>query len=105
MQERISELLDKASQLHRESPRALPSLGLARATATEAVECTRLELELLWTWRRLRPSRTTVGATVRVAVYRILRRLGGRLFRWSQRHDLTAIDQLKRFVDRKLLGA
>lgn len=74
MGERINELLEHAIELHRSHPKPVPSVQLARASATEAVEVMRLAVLNDWLWRE-GPERGNVRA-IGVAVFGLIRRLG-----------------------------
>jgi glycosyltransferase involved in cell wall biosynthesis len=110
MGERMIELLQEAIHLHQEQPRPLPSPGLARACATEAVEYTRLFQLAEGLWQevehggRLPEDRTQRDRpSLRTRVYLKLYRWHEPYYRWYTSLGWTWLDQIRNRLKSMLL--
>jgi hypothetical protein len=101
MGERMSELLERAIELHGNAPGPVPSQQMARLTATEAVELTRAANEADRRWGHVS---LDGGRSVGTAFYFLLRDLGGPLYRWTLGREWTWVPRLKSAVQRLLVG-
>ena len=95
MQTRIQQILEKAIEQHRESPRVAPDLWLGRALASEAIELTRLEGA--WQPPSFPPTR-------RERVYRAAQRIGGPAYRWADERRFPGLRTARNLAHRAVLG-
>jgi glycosyltransferase involved in cell wall biosynthesis len=98
---RILELLELANRLRRDEPRPVPSRGLGRATATEAIELTRTNVlaDALWHGGMSAP-----GTPLAVRAYLLLQRVGGPTYRWAVAHGAPGLPTVRDGLRRRLMG-
>jgi glycosyltransferase involved in cell wall biosynthesis len=99
MGEGFVDLLDRARELQRESPRPVPSPGLARACAIQAVEHVRLSELADRLWEERDSSRPGTRA------YELLVRLFEPLYRWGVARGWTWLPRLRARLRVALLRA
>jgi len=110
MADQMIEAFQQAVRLHREQPRPLPSPGLARACAAEAVEYIRLFefTEVLWqekeSWNQhskdwLKHDRPNLRTRLYIKLYR----WHEPYYRWYSSLGLTWLDPLRNVLKRFLL--
>jgi glycosyl transferase family 1 len=113
MGERMVELIGEARELHERRPRAVPSVGVGRVCAAQAIEATRLtgEINSLWGERPQQGSlgplsllRELPGGQWRISCYFALRRLGLRYYQAGLGKNMKWLLPVKNTVKRVLLG-
>jgi glycosyltransferase involved in cell wall biosynthesis len=100
---RVNELLEHAIELHRTTPRPVPSPALARNSATETVELMRLAwlMDAAWTSRLQRRSGVR---GVGVSAYVLLHRVGRPAYLWGVRRGWTWLPRVRDTLARVLAG-
>jgi hypothetical protein len=103
---RMEELLDLAVELHEVKPRSTVPAGVARATATEAIELTRLATVMDWFWiqRHERVARAGGLRGVGGRAYFWLRSLAGPFYRYGLARGWIWLPSVRDRLRRVLLG-
>lgn len=99
---RMTDLLQRAIELHETQPRPSSARDLARASATESVELMRLAQLADRAWHERAGGGGQFGLGILVFV--LLRRLGGPAYRWGLERGLSWLPRLKSRVQRALTG-